>query len=165
MKRNKPIVKHRRSGTQTWRRLRYWSDPRSAETWTVIVPQAVAGDARTFSLAGATAAGSEGIPGDPTYAPNLFRWLLHIDGKPVMVFAAWGEWYHWAGHNGRFQDVPGGGIWIAYNARGKCTRERCPQTRYFYSSTGAEISVHVPGRCALGLPLDASWKRVGRVAL
>lgn len=165
MKRNKPLCKHRRSGTQTWRRRPYWSDPRRAETWTVIIPQAVAGDARTFDLSGAVPAGIENKPDDPTYAPNLYRWLLHIDGKPVMVFACWGGWYRWSTNTDRFRDAPSGDTWYAFTAEGKCGRSRCPLTRYVYSDFDAEVPRHRPGRCPLGMPIDGSWKYVGRVSL
>lgn len=167
MKRNKPLDKRHRVGTQTWRRRSYWSDQRSTGDWTVIVPQAhVGADARILNLSGAVTDGAENVAGDPTVGPNLYRWRLDLFGRATPVYAVRGPWYAWTGHSGRFGAVPRtGDVWYAFTSEGKCERTNCPRTTYFYEGVDGRIARHVPGGCPLGIPLDAGWKYAGRITL
>lgn len=166
MKRNKPLFKQRKPGTHARQR---WSHIltglREASTWTVLVPQSLAGaDGRTFDMTGAVPAGEDGNPNNPTVSPNTYRWRLDHDGKTVMVYAIWGGWYpHSHISEIRKQGLPRtGDVWYAFTADRKCTRAHCPLTHYRYSDSDAEIAIHQPGRCPLALPGDGSWKYAGR---
>jgi hypothetical protein len=166
MKRNKPLVKRRNSGTQSRRRRPYWFDQRSTEDWTVIAPQSLVGkDARTFSMEGAVPAGKEGLPDDPTFARGLYRWRLDFEGQSVLVYTRLHGWYSWYSDGG-FSGVPRtGDVWYAFTAVRRCDRPRCSLTRYFYSDSDAEIALHRPGHCPLGVPGAGVWKYVARLVL
>lgn len=166
MKRNKPLVKRRRSGTQSQRRRPYWFDDRGTNDWLVIVPQALAGkDARTFSMADAVPDGVNGNPDDPTLTPGLYRWRLSVGGRTVPVYTVQHGWYKWNPDYG-FSAVPRtGDVWYAFTAECKCQRSRCPLTRYYYSEADNEVPMHRPGRCPLGVPGDTLWKYAGRLTL
>jgi hypothetical protein len=83
----------------------------------------------------------------------------------VLVYTrlhGWSPYYF----DGGFSDVPRtGDVWYAYTAERKCQRNRCPLTRYYYSDSDAEIPMHRPGYCPLGVPGNAVWKRAARVTL
>jgi hypothetical protein len=167
MKRNKPLCKTRKAGTQIRLRRPYWYDERRAETWKVYVPQSLVGtDARTFSMAEAVPAGEGDNPGNPGISPSLYRWRLDVDGKSVLVYVSWGAWYPWS-TGSSLSDVVAhqGDTWYVFTAEGKCDRLKCPFTRYGYSDKGDEIPQHRPGRCPGGIPLDATWKYAGRTTI
>lgn len=168
MKRNKPLFKQKRPGKHYRMRRKsptYYGDyDRCSETWKILVPQSTAGtDARTFDMTGAVPAGETGKPDDPTLFPGLYRWRLDRAGKSVFVYTQWGNWYPWTRHDGPPRGVPSGDVWYVFTAQGKCTRPRCPMTRYSYADSDAEVAHHRPGQCPLGIPLDGSWKFAGRL--
>lgn len=163
MKRNKPLCKRRKAGTQAERRRRAgwsWQDwQRQAADWTVFVPQSVVGtDAKVFDMTGATPFGIDEVPGDPTFQHGMNRWRLDIDGKSVVVYTSW-RW----GSSGALPRT--GDVWYAFTSKGKCLRDNCQMTWFDYADNGSEIPHHRPGACPLGIPLDASWKYARRVTL
>lgn len=163
MKRNKPIWKHRKPGTQARLRYPHWRDREGAVTWTVIVPQAIVGvEARTFSMDGAVPSGHHDRPDDPRVTSGAHRWIL--DGSMV-VYAKVGGLSSWDVTYG-FEGVPRiGDVWYAFTAGRECLRNPCPLTHYWYEGPDATLKRHRKGFCPLAVSGEGVWKYAGRMVL
>lgn len=156
MKRNKPIVKHRNSGTQWRRRWAYRYDSRSARDWALRVPQSFVGVRETvLDMSGAVPDGDlTDLPEDPRMRGGGLRWRLHRDGKTVYVYGRGGP--------GR-TDAGSSDVYYVFTARRRaCARgSKCPLTRYSLSwCSGIEIPEHRPDLCPMAVLDDGPpWRR------
>ncbi|MCX4792002.1 hypothetical protein OG369_39840 [Streptomyces sp. NBC_01221] len=177
MKRNKPIVRQRKAGTQSQRRRPYWFDDRGSNHWALAVPQAFAGvDQTVFNMTGAVAAGAdENRPEDPRFG-SVLRWRIDRVGQTEFVY---GEWI-WSGRplrehptsygkrlaNSMGRSIPTSlDVYHVFVAeRGGCTHgTKCSLTRYFYSDADIELPRHRPDRCPMSVLNDGPpWRLVGR---
>ncbi|MEW1895280.1 hypothetical protein [Streptomyces albidoflavus] len=87
MKRNKPLIKRRKAGTQSERRRPYRWQESATSYWALAVPQAFTGTGQTvLDMTGAVPAGADGSdPDDPRYGSSL-RWRLGRDGQTQFVY-------------------------------------------------------------------------------
>lgn len=163
VKRNKPLVRHRKLGTQWRRRKQYRHDHRSAREWMLWVPQSFVGARETvLDMHGAVPDGDlTDLPEDPQMRDGSLRWRLHRGGKTVYVYGhpTWGR-----GGPGRTdRDSSSEDIHYIFTARRRaCTRgSKCPLTSYFLSwYSDIEILEHRPDRCPMTV-LDEGppWRR------
>ncbi|MBC7267424.1 MAG: hypothetical protein H5T76_01710 [Streptomyces sp.] len=178
MRRNKPLVKQRKRGTQARRRRAYRFNDRSAAHWALAVPQAFVGVRETvLDMTGAVPAGDGvNVPEDP-HCGGALRWRLDRDGQSVFVYGIhlWGGRYRTEDPETysrrvaeRFRTaIPTSpDVYHVFTAeRDGCTRgPKCPLTRYFYSDADIEVPHHRPDRCPMSVLADGlPWRLVGRV--
>ena len=158
MKRNKPIIKRRKAGTQYLRRRNagyMYGDDRSAGGWLLLLPQGLGGaDIRHITLDNLTPLGRDGETENPAMSHHLYRWRVDTDGKSFVAYTAS---YWWDTHgNSEGQEA----TWFAYTGRGKCTQGRnCPGVRRTYTPwSGVEVSFHPPSRCPYAVQNIRTWK-------
>ncbi|TGB15493.1 hypothetical protein [Streptomyces sp. MZ04] len=175
MKRNKPIRKHRKSGTQRSRRRAYWFDHRGSSHWVLAVPQAFAGaDQSVFDMTGAVAAGNNPErPEDPRFG-SVLRWRIDRDGQTAFVYGQEGSPYRSkrSSDYGKSiaesfrQSIPTSpDVYHVFVAeRESCTRgTKCPLTWYFYTYPDFDKPSHRPDRCPMSVLSDGSpWRLIGR---
>ncbi|MEU5958145.1 hypothetical protein [Streptomyces sp. NPDC047525] len=177
MKRNKPIVKRRKYGTQSLRRRPYAFDHRSSSHWALAVPQAFAGvDQSAFDMTGAVAAGNDpDRPEDPRFG-SVLRWRIDRDGQTEFVYGR----ETWSSHPGTGSSdygkrvgesfrwsipTPSTDVYHVFVAeREACARgTKCPLTRYFYAYADLERPSHRPDQCPMSVLSDGPpWRLVGR---
>ncbi len=177
MKRNKPIVKRRKAGTQSQRRRPYWFDERGASHWALAVPQAFAGvDQTVFDMTGAVTAGTDDDRPEDPRAGSALRWRIDRDGQTAFVYGLW----IWGGRPHRESPASYGNRIAQYMRRSIPTSPdvyhvfmaertgcphgtRCSLTRYFYSDSDIELPQHRPDRCPMSVLNDGPpWRLVGR---
>jgi hypothetical protein len=177
MKRNKPVIKRRKLGTQYRRRSAYQFPQRATSHWALAVPQAFAGTHETvFDMTGAVPAGSDvDNPEDPRFG-SVLRWRVERDGQTAFVYGLWS----WGGRS-HGQGPSAYGKRIAESVRSSiptspdvyhvfvAEREgcahgtKCVLTRYFYTHADREVPSHRPDRCPIGVLNDGPpWRLVGR---
>lgn len=178
MKRNKPLFKQRKRGTQARRRWRYEFGDSGKTRWALAVPQAFVGVRETvLDMTGAIPAGAdENAPDNPRYGSAL-RWRLDRDGQTTFVYGI----HLWGGRT-RHEDPQTYGRRVAERFRTAiptspdvyhvftaeregCARgTKCPLTMYFYSDSDVEVPRHKVDRCPTGVLTDGvPWRLVGRV--
>ncbi|WP_431985253.1 hypothetical protein [Streptomyces qinglanensis] len=161
MKRNKPVVKRRKAGTQIRRRWPYGFDHRGAGDWALWVPQSFVGARETvLDMNGAVPDGDlTDLPADPRMRGGGLRWRLHRGGRTVYVYGChtWGR-----GGPGR-TGMGTSDVYYVFTARRRaCTRgSKCPLTSYFLSwYSDIEIPEHRSDRCPMAVLEDGpSWRR------
>ncbi|GAA1237937.1 hypothetical protein [Streptomyces rhizosphaericus] len=175
MKRNKPLVKQRKAGTQHRRRSAYWFRDRATAHWVLAVPQAFAGVHETvFDMTGAVPAGNDvEYPESPRFG-SVLRWRIDRNGQTAYVYGL--------RIGSRFRQSPSiSGTRVAASVRRSiptssdvyhvfvaerdvCTRgAKCTLTRYFYTYSGHEVASHMPERCPTAVLDDGPpWRLVCR---
>ncbi|MEU8544631.1 hypothetical protein AB0C52_32320 [Streptomyces sp. NPDC048717] len=176
MKRNKPLIKRRKFGTQSERRKAYrWQEGATA-VWALAVPQAFAGADRTvLDMTGAVPAGDdESAPDDPRYGSRL-RWRLDRDGRSQFVYGK----QIWRRYQSESQAAYGKRVADSFRLslptstdvyhvfvaeRPVCGRRaRCPLTQHWYTAIEADLSTHRPDHCPMGVLNDGPpWRLIGR---
>ncbi|MFJ8677304.1 hypothetical protein [Streptomyces sp. NPDC093589] len=166
MKRNKPIVKQRKAGTQSRRRWAYRFDGWSTGFWALSVRQSFVGvRADVLDMTGAVPAGDfSDLPEDPRMRGGLLRWRLERDGRTEYVYGR----KQWSRDGGfRRDNLPvSEDVFHTFTASRKtCTRgSKCPLTSYILSDSGIEVPRHHPDRCPMTVLEDGpSWRLTGRV--
>ncbi|MFZ3491844.1 hypothetical protein ACODT5_01140 [Streptomyces sp. 5.8] len=176
MKRNKPLIKRRKAGTQYERRRPYQWQERATTYWALAVPQAFAGTNQTvLDMTGAVPAGAdESSPDSPRYGSSL-RWRLDRGGQTQFVY---GEQV-WRRYQGESQAAYGKRIVDSFRhslpispdvyhlfvaERPGCARgTRCPLTQHWYTAIEADLSTHRPDRCPMGVLNDGPpWRLIGQ---
>ncbi|MFE3558391.1 hypothetical protein ACFXKW_26545 [Streptomyces sp. NPDC059193] len=177
MKRNKPLTKHRKPGTQRQHRKAFRFDDRGSAHWAIATPQAFAGVRESvFDMAGTVPAGDRANPQNPQCGSWL-RWRIERDGKSAFVYAV-----H-LGHGRYSSESPDAydrrvaalfrtalptspDVYHVFTAeRNGCTRgAKCPLASHFYSDSDIAIPRHRPDRCPASVVANSSpWRLVGRV--
>ncbi|MEV7839130.1 hypothetical protein AB0O77_18250 [Streptomyces albidoflavus] len=176
MKRNKPLIKRRKAGTQSERRRPYRWQESATSYWALAVPQAFTGTGQTvLDMTGAVPAGADGSdPDDPRYGSSL-RWRLGRDGQTQFVYGTQvGGRYRSESLSAYGKRISEGfrrslptspdvyHVFVA--ARPGCERgTRCPLTRHWYTAIEADLSTHRPDRCPMGVLNDGPpWRLIGR---
>lgn len=152
MKRNNPLPKTRKAGTQAKKRHAAghygWMDrERGMQEWSLVVAQSVVGDDRTFSMEGAVPAGEGDKPEDPLWK-GVLRWRLDREGKTFFVYSS----------------PPDGSTdtFIVFTAERKCIHGKsCPLTHYWCTDIDFSLARHQPGSCPMGVPWPGVWKLKG----
>ncbi|WP_435060155.1 hypothetical protein [Streptomyces sp. bgisy060] len=176
MKRNKPLIKRRKFGTQSERRKPYrWQEGATA-VWALAVPQAFAGaDQTVLDMTGAVPAGDdESAPDNPRYGSRL-RWRLDRDGQSQFVYGK----LIWRRYQSESQAAYGRRVADSFRRslptstdvyhvfvaeRPVCNRgTRCPLTQHWYTAIEANLSTHRPDQCPMGVLNDGPpWRLIGR---
>ncbi|MFE2268557.1 hypothetical protein ACFXB4_04905 [Streptomyces lavendulae] len=176
MKRNKPLIKRRKAGTQNERRRPYQWQESATTYWALAVPQAFAGTGQTvLDMTGAVPAGDdESSPDNPRYGSSL-RWRLDRDGQTQFVYGK----EVWRRYRGESQAAYGKRIadssrrslptspdvyHVFVAERPGCARgTRCPLTQHWYTAIEADLSTHRPDRCPMGVLNDGPpWRLIGQ---
>ncbi|MFI5986820.1 hypothetical protein ACIBEA_38910 [Streptomyces sp. NPDC051555] len=176
MKRNKPLTKHRKPGTQHQHRKAFRFDDRGSAHWAIAVPQAFAGVRESvFDMEGAVPAGDRANPLNPQYGSGL-RWRVEREARSAFVYGV----NLWHGRYGtESPDAYGRRVSALFRTalptspdvyhvftaeRNGCTRgAKCPLTSN-YSDSDIAIPHHRPDRCPTSVATDGSpWRLVGRV--
>ncbi|MEU5137064.1 hypothetical protein [Streptomyces californicus] len=175
MKRNKPLIKLRKMGTQYRRRKAYRYQERSTVYWALAVPQAFTGTrGAVLDMTGAVPAGTdETCPDNPRYG-GVMRWRLERDGPTQFVYGV--------GVSERSQHqsqsayvkrilksmryalpVSGDAFHVFAAARPVCARgKRCPLAWHWYTAIEADLSKHRADQCPMGVLNDGPpWRLVG----
>ncbi|MEW2434395.1 hypothetical protein AB0952_09465 [Streptomyces caniferus] len=166
MKRNKPIVKRRKAGTQMQRRSAYRFDDQSTGYWALAVRQSFVGvRENVLDMTGAVPAGDfSDLPEDPRMRGGLLRWRLQRDGQTEYVYGRQ-QWSRGGGF-GRDNLPLSPDVFHVFTAsRRACTRgSRCPLTSYLLSDSDIEVPRHHPDRCPMSVLDDGTpWRLAGRV--
>ncbi|MEV6583859.1 hypothetical protein AB0M92_37645 [Streptomyces sp. NPDC051582] len=176
MKRNKPLIKHRKAGTQYRRRRLYAWGERASSSWALAVPQAFTGTSQTvLDMTGAAPAGTdESSPDSPRYGPVL-RWRLERGDQPQFVYGVqvWGR-YRGESPSDYGKRIADGfrlclpispDVYHVFVAkRPGCARgTQCPLTRHWYTAIEADLSTHRSDWCPMAVLNDgAPWRLIGR---
>ncbi|EDY53273.1 hypothetical protein [Streptomyces clavuligerus] len=177
MKRNKPLIKRRKAGTQSERRRAYRWQESATSYWALAVPQAFIGAGQTvLDMTGAVPAGfDESKPDNPRYGSKL-RWRLDRDGQTQFVYGK-RVWRRYppsesrAAYGKRIADsfrwsLPSStDVYHVFVAeRPSCAHgTRCPLTRHVYTAIEADLSVHEPDECPTSVLNDGPpWRLIGR---
>jgi hypothetical protein len=176
MKRNKPLIKRRKAGTQYERRRPYqWRESATAY-WALAVPQAFAGTGQTvLDMTGAVPAGADdSCPDSPLYGSSL-RWRLDRDGQSQFVYgelvwrryqsesqAAYGK--RIVGSFRRSLPTSADVFHVFVAERPGCARgTRCPLAQHWYTAIEADLSTHRPDQCPMGVLNEGPpWRLIGQ---
>lgn len=176
MKRNKPLIKRRKAGTQYRRRRLHPWGKHASSYWALAVPQAFTGTGQTvLDMTGAVPAGSdESRPDSPRYG-SVLRWRLDREGQTQFVYGiqVWGRYRGEspAAYGKRLSDAFRRSLptspdvhHVFVAERPGCARgTRCPLTRHWYTAIEADLSTHQPDRCPMGVLNDGPpWRLIGR---
>ncbi|MEU0022030.1 hypothetical protein ABZ173_30685 [Streptomyces rochei] len=173
MKRNKPLIKRRKAGTQYMRRRPYRWQVRSTGHWVLAVPQAFVGTSQTvLDMTGAVPAGAdESSPDDPRYDGSILRWRLDRDGQTQFVYGFWTWGRSQSAKGKRFSarfrlSLPAtSDVYHVFAAeRPACARgTRCPLAQHWYTAIEADRATHRPDQCPMGVLNDGPpWRLIGR---
>ncbi|MDX3206251.1 MULTISPECIES: hypothetical protein [Streptomyces] len=176
MKRNKPLIKRRKAGTQYRRRRLHPWGKHASSYWALAVPQAFTGTGQTvLDMTGAVPAGAdESRPDNPRYG-SVLRWRLDREGQTQFVYGI----QVWGRYRGESPSAYGKRISDAFRRslptspdvhhvfvaeRPGCARgTRCPLTQHWYTAIEADLSTHQPDRCPMGVLNDGPpWRLIGR---
>ncbi|MFD8731496.1 hypothetical protein [Streptomyces sp. NPDC059611] len=175
MKRNKPLMKLRKMGTQNRRRKPYRYQGRSTVYWALAVPQAFTGARGTvLDMTGATPAGAdEARPDSPRYG-GVMRWRIDRDGRTQFVYGVRvserGQHQSQSAYEKRILKkmrltlpVSEDAFHVFVAARPDCVRgKRCPLAWHWYTAIEADLSRHRADQCPMGVLNDGPpWRLVG----
>ncbi len=160
-KRNKlGIPRRKRPGTHYHRPD--WQ--RGTHCWYVAVPLTLAGDAPTFTMAGAVPDGDR--PGDPRRDGKTDRWRVDVEGRSFPVYA---RWLLFTESSPPPSDGPSpypGETFVVFQADRKCSNgPHCPLAHYWSTDIDFTLSRHLPGACPAAVAGPGTWKRDSRITL
>lgn len=166
-KRNKPIIKHRKPGTQWGRRRKYGADyERQMGKWVLLVPETAGIDRYELPR---LMVGAIPTPMEETWGRRACRWRLDVGGRSWTVWSVegravpsrwWGEGrLPWGLGNLADKDTR----WLVYEGERRCSQgANCPEAyRYFADNGVSEITRHRPGSCPFAVRESGAWKFVG----